>query len=123
MSAALVRDPVSGVDVVATGTLAFPTGVASFTCATRVEPDQRVHIYGTEGRIEIEIPFNIPPTLPTRVFADDGPQRTRGAPETETFELPPADPYACEADAFAAAVLDGAPIAPAAVGRHRQRYG
>jgi predicted dehydrogenase len=108
VSAALVRDPVSGVDVVATGTLAFPTGVASFTCATLVEPDQRVHVYGSEGRIDIEIPFNIPPTLPTRVLLTTG----RNAPEaqdTETFELPPADPYACQADAFAAAILDGAP--------------
>jgi predicted dehydrogenase len=108
VSAALVRDPVSGVDVVATGTLAFPSGIASFTCATLVEPDQRVHVYGSEGRIAIEIPFNVPPTLPTRVSLTTG----RNAPEaqdTETFELPPADPYACQADAFAAAILDGAP--------------
>ena len=108
VSASLVRDPVSGVDVVATGTLAFPTGVASFTCATLVEPDQRVHVYGSEGRIDVEIPFNIPPTLPTRVFLTTG-RNAPEAQETETFELPPADPYACQADAFAAAVLDGAP--------------
>jgi hypothetical protein len=34
------------------------------------------------------------------------------APEayrTEVIEVPAADPYACEADAFAASVLDGAP--------------
>ncbi len=108
VTAALVRDPVSGVDVVATGTLAFPSGVASFTAATQAEPDQRVHIYGTEGRIAIEIPFNIPPELPTRVLLTTG----RGAPEayqTEVIEVPAADPYACQADAFAAAVLDGAP--------------
>jgi predicted dehydrogenase len=108
VSAALVRDPISGVDVVATGTLAFATGVASFTCATLVEPDQRVHLYGSEGRIDIEIPFNIPPTLPTRVFLTTG-RNAPEAQETETFELPPVDQYACQADAFAAAILDGAP--------------
>jgi predicted dehydrogenase len=88
--------------------MAFPSGVASFTCATLLEPDQRVHVYGSDGRIDIEIPFNIPPTLPTRVFLTTG----RNAPEaqqTQTFELPPADQYACQADAFAATILDGAP--------------
>jgi predicted dehydrogenase len=108
VSAALVRDPASGVDIAATGTLAFDAGLASFTCATRVEPDQRVHLYGTEGRIEVEIPFNIPPELPTRVLLTTG----RNAPEaqdTETLVVAPADPYACEADAFAAAILAGGP--------------
>ena len=46
------------------------TGIATFTCSTRAETDQRVHVYGTEGRISIEIPFNIPPDRPTRVFVD-----------------------------------------------------
>jgi hypothetical protein len=37
------------------------------------------------------------------------------APATETIEFPSADPYACEADAFAAAILDGGrvPVDPA----------
>ena len=41
-------------------------GIASFTCSTRAEDDQRVDIYGTSGRISVEIPFNIPPDRPTR---------------------------------------------------------
>jgi predicted dehydrogenase len=72
-----------------------------------VEPDQRVHIYGTEGRIAIGIPFNIPPLLPSRVLVTQGGDPP-AAPATETIELVPADPYACEVDAFAAVVLDGA---------------
>ena len=93
--------------------MTFPDGLASFTCATRVEPDQRVHVYGTDGRIEIEIPFNIPPDRPTRIFVTQGGDPPV-APATETLEFAPADPYACEADAFAAAVLDGgpAPVGP-----------
>ena len=54
-----------GVDVLTSGILEFPAGVATFTCSTRTETDQRVHVYGTEGRISIEIPFNIPPDRPT----------------------------------------------------------
>lgn len=112
VTAAVVRDPASGVDILTTGHLGFPDGLASFTCGTQVEPDQRVHIYGRDGRISIEIPFNIPPLLPTRVFVTQGGDPPV-APATETFVLEPADPYACEVDAFAAVVLDGeAPDVP-----------
>jgi len=113
VAAAIVRDPVSGVDTLTTGHMVFPGGLASFTCATQVEPDQRVHVYGTDGRIEIEIPFNIPPDRPTRIFVTQGGDPPV-APATETLEFAPADPYACEADAFAEAVFAGgpAPVGP-----------
>jgi predicted dehydrogenase len=113
VSAAIVRDPASGVDILTTGHLTFADGLASFTCATRVEPDQRVHVYGTDGRIEIEIPFNIPPDRPTRIFVSQGGDPPV-APATETLEFAPADPYACEADAFAEAIFAGgpAPVGP-----------
>jgi predicted dehydrogenase len=114
VAASLARDPVSGVDILTTGLMAFGSGRASFTCSTRVEPDQRVHVYGSAGRISIEIPFNIPPDRPTRVFVTAGGDPPV-APETETLVFGPADPYACEVDAFAATVLDGeAPAVPAA---------
>jgi predicted dehydrogenase len=108
VSASIVRDPVSGVDILTTGHMTFPGGLASFTCATLVEPDQRVHIYGTAGRIEIEIPFNIPPDRPTRVFVIQGGDPPV-APATETLEFAPADQYACQADVFAEALLAGGP--------------
>ncbi len=114
VAASIVRDPGSGVDVLTSGTMEFEDGIATFTCSTRVEPDQRVHVYGTQGRISIDIPFNIPPDLPTTVQVTAGGDPPV-APATETLVFPPADPYACEADAFAAAILDGtpAPVAPA----------
>ena len=109
VQASMVRDPVSDVDIVASAILRFGDGIASFTCSTRTETDQRVDIYGTTGRISIWIPFNIPPDLPTRVSLVAGGDPPV-APAVETFEFPPADPYAVEADLFAAAVLDGAPL-------------
>ncbi len=107
------RDPSSGVDVVTSGILEFSAGVATFTCSTRSEDDQRVHVYGTDGRIEIEIPFNIPPDRPTRVFvAHGGNPPVEPAIERLTFDV--ADPYTVEAEAFADAVLGGraAPVSP-----------
>lgn len=107
--AAIVRDPVSGVDTLTSGILEFDRGVASFTCSTRLEPDQRVHVYGTEGVISLEIPFNIPPDLPTRVVVTAGGDPPV-APGRELLTFPPADPYGVEAELFAAAVLGGGPV-------------
>jgi predicted dehydrogenase len=117
----VLRDPVRGIDVLTSGILDFGDVVATFTCSTRAEPDQRVHIYGTEGRISLEIPFNIPPDRPTRVSltaGGDPPVR----PETEVFTFDPANEYTIQAERFAAAILDGGqvPIPPSdAVGNLR----
>ncbi len=105
----VTRDPVTGIDTLTSGILGFADGVATFTCAIRAEPDQRVHIYGANGRISFEIPFNIPPDLPMRVFVTAGgdpPVR----PETEVLTFDPANEYTIQAERFAAAVLDGAPV-------------
>jgi predicted dehydrogenase len=109
VASSIVRDPASGVDILTSALLVFPGGVATFTCATQVEPDQRVSLYGTAGRIEIEIPFNIPPDRSSRVFVTAGGDPPV-APATEILEFAPADPYGVEADRFAEVVLDGAPL-------------
>ncbi|HKE53524.1 MAG TPA: Gfo/Idh/MocA family oxidoreductase [Actinomycetota bacterium] len=108
------RDPDAGVDVLTSGVLEFPAGVATFTCSTRAEPDQRVHVYGTEGRISLEIPFNIPLDRATRVFVTAGGDPP-GAPDTEVLTFEPANEYTIQAERFAAAILDGTsvPIPPA----------
>ncbi len=106
---AVVRDPKSGVDILTSAILEFPGGNATFTCSTRAEPDQRVSVYGSNGRIEVGIPFNIPPDRPTEIFVTAGGDPPV-APATETITFPPADPYAVEAETFAAAVLDGRPL-------------
>jgi predicted dehydrogenase len=106
---AVFRDGATGTDVLSAGLLTFGDGLASFVCSTRAEDDQRVSVYGTDGRISIDIPFNIPPDLPTtvRLVAGGDPPV---APHVETLTFEPADPYTCEADAFAAAVLDDHPV-------------
>jgi predicted dehydrogenase len=113
VEASVLRDPESGVDVLASGLLEFEGGVATFTCSTRAEDDQRVHIYGSQGRISIGIPFNIPPDQPTYVFVTSGGDPPVD-PATETLTFETADPYTVEAEHFAAAVLDGgtAPVPP-----------
>lgn len=113
VQASVDRDPVMGVDVMTSAILEFDEGVATFTCSTRAEPDQRVHVYGTEGRISVGIPFNIPPELPTEVFVTAG-GMPPVSPNTEVLTFDPADQYALQAERFARAVLDDetVPIAP-----------
>ena len=108
VQAVITRDPASGVDIVTSALLTFGEGVASFTCSTRMESDQQVHIYGSEGRISIGIPFNIPPDRPTQVFVTAGGDPPV-APDTEVLNFETADPYTVEADRFAAAILDDLP--------------
>ena len=109
IEAIVKRDPVLGVDTVTSAVLAFPRGgQAVFTCSTRAEDSQGVHIIGTGGRIEIDIPFNIPPLLETRI------RMTAGGdppvePAAETIVFPPANQYTIQAERFADAVLSGSP--------------
>jgi predicted dehydrogenase len=109
IQASVDRDLSMGVDVLTSAILEFEGGVATFFCSTRAEPDQRVHIYGTKGRISVGIPFNIPPDLPTKVYLTAG-----GAPpvnpNTEELTFEPADQYAVQAERFAQAVLDDEPV-------------
>jgi predicted dehydrogenase len=106
IEASVHRDPDMGIDTVSSVLLGFPGGGQStFTCSIRAESYQRVHIFGTTGRIEIEIPFNIPPDRETRVFVTSGgdPPVT---PATETILFEPCDQYSIQASAFTKAVLE-----------------
>jgi len=108
IQASLRRDPGTGVDALVSAILDFDGGIASFTCAIRSESDQRVDIYGTDGRISIEIPFNIPPDRPTRIRLTAGGDPPV-APDTTVLEFATADPYTVEVERFSDAVLDGGP--------------
>jgi predicted dehydrogenase len=108
VSSAIRRDPTDGTDIMTSAILEFEAGVATFTCSTRTETDQRVHIYGDAGRISIGIPFNIPPDRPTTISVTAGGDPPV-APATEVITFPTKDPYAAEVEAFSSAILDGGP--------------
>jgi predicted dehydrogenase len=69
-----------------------------------------VHIIGTRGRIEIEIPFNAPSDRPCRIFVDDGSDLFGGG--IEQIEFAPCDQYTIQGDLFSKAILENsdAPI-------------
>ena len=102
--AALVdRDPDMKTDRLSSALLDFAPGQAVFTCSTQLAPFQRMQVFGTKGRVELEIPYNIPPDEPSRIFIDDGSQLAGKSARVEEF--PVADQYAIQADAFSRAIL------------------
>jgi predicted dehydrogenase len=110
---ALYRDPRFGTDVLSSATLDFGGRQATFTCSTQLEPDQRVHIVGTQGRLSVEIPFNIPPDRATRLLLTAGGEPPVD-PHTEVIEVPAANQYGIQGTLFARAVLDDTevPVTP-----------
>lgn len=107
VSARIERDPRSGVDRLTSIVLDFGSGHAVGTCSTQLAPYQRVQILGTQGRIEIEIPFNAPPDRPTRIFVGDGSDPTGAAAEVLTFDT--CDQYAVEVERFSDAIRHDTP--------------
>lgn len=105
VKASIRRDRDFGTDVLTSVILDFDGRHAAFTCSTQIEDDQRVHLQGTAGRLLVEIPFNIPPDRPTRIIAFAGGEPPV-APGMEIHEVPAADQYGIQADAFSAAVRD-----------------
>ena len=102
------RDPEWGIDRLTSAILEFAGGHATFTCSTQIVPYQRIHFFGTSGRIEIEIPFNAPPDRPCRIFIDDGKQLGNVGVQTEEF--PSTDQYTAQGEFFSAAIRSGAAL-------------
>ncbi len=102
--ASIEMDPDFGVDRLVSALMDFGGGAtATFTCATQLEPYQRAHAFGTQGRIEIETPFNAPPIGTTRIL------RQRGL-ETREIAFRDADQYTAQGEAFSRAVLQDTPV-------------
>jgi predicted dehydrogenase len=96
-------DPRFQTDRLVSAVLDFGRQSALFTCSTQLQPYQRVHILGTEGRIELEIPFNAPPDRPCRIWHQRGEQI-----DEIGFEV--CDQYTIEFDAVSRAILDDTPV-------------
>ena len=96
-------DPKLHTDRLTSGMLEFPTGTATFTCAMQLSRYQRVNIFGTEGRVEIEIPFNAPVEKSCRMWHERDEQ-------IEELLLPTTNQYTVQGDQFARAIIDDTPV-------------
>jgi predicted dehydrogenase len=97
-------DPDLGIDRRTSAMMDFGQGgFASFTSATQQASHQRVSVFGTEGKIEIPIPFSAPPDAPARLLVTTG-------GETEEVVTEAADQFTRQGDRFARAVLEDSPV-------------
>ncbi len=103
VSGILEYDSQFKVDRLASGLLEFKNGTSNFTCATQISPYQRVNIFGSEGRIEIEIPFNAPSDKPCRIW------HQRGS-DIEEIIFDVCDQYTIQGDVFSQAILNNTPV-------------
>lgn len=92
-------DPEMEIDRMASAILDFGYGTAEFTVSTQVEPYQRVHIVGTQGWLQIEIPFNAPTDRPCKMWHQKDNQ-------VKEIVLETANQYEMQGEVFCNAILD-----------------
>ena len=97
-------DPQFATDRIASAILDFGEGSSTFTCSTQLSPFQRVNIFGTEGRIEIEIPFNAPPDRPCKMWYSSS------LTGTAEITIPASDQYTVQGDVMSQAILNDTPV-------------
>ena len=97
------RDPDMEIDRLTSAILDFPGGQASFICSTQMVSCQRANFFGTEGRLEVEIPFNAPADRPCRVFHSAG---DLFGEDIETLEFDTCNQYTVQGDDFSRAILE-----------------
>jgi predicted dehydrogenase len=96
-------DPQLKTDRLASGMMQFAGGTATFTCSTQLSNYQRVQILGTEGRIEIEIPFNAPPDKPCIMW-----HTANG--KTQEIQFPTVDQYTIQGELFSLAIINNTAV-------------
>ena len=97
------RDPDFHTDRLTSALVDFGSGRhLDFTVSTQCSPYQRVHLCGTKGRIEIQIPVNAPQDAKTTLSIDDGSSLAGVGVRTET--LPESDQYRLQGEVFSRAV-------------------
>ena len=107
VAATLERDPEAHVDLLVSGVLRFPRGVASFACGMQLAPSQRADLLGTGGHIQVETAWNPPADRPSRLVIERG--GSLEAPALESVELEACNQYTILAELFARAARAGDP--------------
>jgi predicted dehydrogenase len=102
--ALIERDPEFEVDALTSIMLDYPSGQAIGTCSTRMIYYQRVQVFGSEGRLEIDIPFNAPTDRPCRLWLDNEGDLTGAT--VETIEIDTCNQFRIQGDEFSRAVLN-----------------
>jgi predicted dehydrogenase len=109
-SGSIEYDPKMKIDRLVSGIMDFQPdgpakekGTAVFTCSTQLMYNQSAVISGTEGRIEIEIPFTPMPDKPCKIV-----HHHHGGSDETTFKA--CNQYTMQGDQFSLAVLNNTEV-------------
>ncbi|MBW4889072.1 Gfo/Idh/MocA family oxidoreductase [Mucilaginibacter sp. HMF5004] len=98
------RDPIMHTDRITSAILDFGDGKsATFSCSTQMEPYQRVNIFGTKGKLEIEIPVNAPADAAAKMWLQVN-------KVIDEITVPAVNQYTLQGDAFSLAILNDTPV-------------
>ena len=100
-------DPVMKTDRLASAIMDFDEGQSVFTCSTQLAAYQRMQIFGTDGRVEVIIPFNAPTEEPCRITLDVENALGDASAVVEEFET--ANQYTLQGDVFSQGIRNGTP--------------
>ena len=107
VAASIERDPQTGIDRLGMVMLDYGSVQCGFQYSTQLVPRQTMQFFGDRARLVVEVPFNAPNDVASRLSLYEGPGL--GDVAVETIEIPACDQYGVMGDAFAAAVQDGTP--------------
>lgn len=91
--------PEFGIDISATALMKFKEGTSSFFSSIQLEERQHAQIFGTQGKIDFQLPFNPIANEPSKLNL-----YRNNKMEEIIFE--PCDQYSIQADLFAKAIIE-----------------
>jgi predicted dehydrogenase len=101
-------DPAFGTDRLTSALLDFGDGrTSNFSVSTQCVYHQRVHVYGTLGRLEITIPFNQPLDEPAIYLTHEG--QTADGLDATRHVVPTNDQYTLQGEAFSQRIRNEKP--------------
>jgi len=97
-------DPTFQIDRTISGILDFGLRTSNFTCSMQLARHQSATIFGTAGKIDLEIPLNPPLDRPAKIFL----QHSGG---TEEILIEACNQFTLQGEAFSLAIINDAPVA------------
>ncbi|MDZ7359632.1 MAG: Gfo/Idh/MocA family oxidoreductase [candidate division KSB1 bacterium] len=97
-------DPNFKIDRLVSAILDFGPRTSTLTCSTQLARHQSATIFGTAGRIDLEIPLNPPLDRPAKIFL----RRDSG---TEEILIEASNQFTIQGEALSLAIINDAPVA------------
>ena len=101
--AATRKEESTGVDILASAIVDFPTGLLTFTCSMQMVPNQFMQFYGTEKWLQLRLPFN---PLHKNEAVIEIHNNNINTPEPELISVPSCNQYTLMCDDFSQAIIE-----------------